>query len=113
MINYCSKFINNVTEDTVYLYGLIKKNSEFNWEEAGSDRKLTEAISRVKKKLGTVKTKAISRHEEKFILVTDASDVGISAILSQEQEGKERVSVISPRHTHQQKETMQRQKRNY
>lgn len=31
IINYCSRFIKNVTKDTVYLYGLIKRDSGFDW----------------------------------------------------------------------------------
>ncbi|KAF9758236.1 Retrovirus-related Pol polyprotein from transposon 17.6 [Nosema granulosis] len=31
LINYCCKFIQNITEDTRFLYGLLKKDSKFDW----------------------------------------------------------------------------------
>ncbi|KAF9763214.1 Retrovirus-related Pol polyprotein from transposon [Nosema granulosis] len=44
MINYCSRFLRNLSDDTSFLYGLTKKEAEVNWKEIhknckyGSDR---------------------------------------------------------------------------
>lgn len=91
MINYCSKFITGVSKDTVYLYSLLKSDSGFDWRKAASNKEFIEAIDRIKATLGNTKTLALPREHGKYILTTDASDIGISAILSQIQDGEEKI----------------------
>lgn len=90
-INYCSKFIKNVTEETEYLYSIVKKTSEFDLTKSVKDERLVGAGNQLKRRLGDVHTLAVPRGDGKFILTTDASDLGIGAIFSQEQFGKERI----------------------
>lgn len=100
MINYCSRCLENVTVDTSYLYGLIKKRAEVNWRVTSEDQRHVEAIQAVKDKIGRTNTLAIPSEYGRFILTTNASDLGVGAILSQIQYGKERIiSYFSKAHS--------------
>ncbi|KAF9758282.1 Retrovirus-related Pol polyprotein from transposon, partial [Nosema granulosis] len=91
LINYCCKFIQNITQDTRFLYGLLKKDSKFNWDTCLDDLKYTSAINKLKEKIKSADVLALPSEEGQFILTTDASNIGIGAILSQMQDKKERI----------------------
>nr|ABE26655.1 pol polyprotein [Nosema bombycis] len=91
LINYVSRFMKSVTEDTGYFYDLLKKDSKFDWGSSVDNAEFVEAFHRVKANMDDLAVMGIPRREGKFILTTDASDRGIGAIFSQVQDGKERI----------------------
>ncbi|KAF9763133.1 Retrovirus-related Pol polyprotein from transposon opus [Nosema granulosis] len=90
-INYCGKFVQDVTKDTAYLYGLMRKKANYDWSKAGEDERLISAVQALKDRVGDARTLAVPRGTGIFIITTDASDLGIVAIFSQEQDGVERI----------------------
>jgi len=68
------------------LYGLIKKGVDFVWT-----RKCQEAFEELKQKLISGPILALPVNEGTYILDTDASDVGLGAVLCQQQAHEERV----------------------
>ena len=62
------------------------KGAEFKWEEPQQ-----QAFEELKQRLASSPVLAYPRWTGTFILDTDASDTSIGAVLSQEQEGSERV----------------------
>ncbi|KAF9762049.1 Retrovirus-related Pol polyprotein from transposon 17.6 [Nosema granulosis] len=90
-INYCGKFVQNVTKDTAYLYGLMRKKVNYDWSKVEKDEKLISAVQALKDRVGNAHTLAVPKGSGRFIITTDASDLGIGAIFSQEQDGVERV----------------------
>lgn len=90
LIGYCRKFIRNLSEKAKPLYEVVKKEKE----EVKLHLKKNEVqkeIENLKKCISTDALLALPNVKEKFILTTDASGVGVGAVLSQIQDGKERV----------------------
>ncbi|KAF9758249.1 Retrovirus-related Pol polyprotein from transposon [Nosema granulosis] len=100
MMNYCARFIQNLSYDTAYLYGLMKKDTVLDWKDILKDKKFTEAVQKLKDKIANSRALALPNLHGKFILTTDASDLGVGAILCQIQNGKEKIiSYFSKAHT--------------
>ncbi|KAF9760552.1 Retrovirus-related Pol polyprotein from transposon, partial [Nosema granulosis] len=100
MINYCTRFIKNLSDETAYLYGILRKDSNVNWKNITEDSKYVTSVKNLKNKIADTQTLALPNANEKFILVTDASDVGVGAILMQRIDGKEKIiSYFSKAHT--------------
>ena len=94
-VNYHRDFIPNYAERSHRLYQLTGKNP-FEWTDEH-----TQAFEDLSNALVTTPVLAYPSPEEPFILDTDASDTAVAAVLSQVQEGKERVicygsAVLSP-----------------
>ena len=83
---YYRKFIRNFSAIATPLYELTKKKVKFQWSQ-----KCEEAFQLLKRKLVEAPILAYPTREDTFILDTDASLFGIGAVLSQQQNGEERV----------------------
>lgn len=93
LTSYYRKFIKDYSKIAKPLFDLTKKEKTFNWEEACET-----AFKDLKLKLITAPILAYPRAEgSEFILDTDASAYAIGAVLSQVQDGKERVIAYGSR----------------
>ena len=86
LASYYRRFIKNFATIAAPLHRLTEKNKPFYWNES-----CQEAFLDLKRQLTNPPILAYPRFEEKFILDTDASDAGIGSVLSQFQDGNERV----------------------
>ena len=98
LCNYYRRFVPGYARVAEPLNRLLAKKAKFEW---GAPQQ--EAFEELKQCLTDSPTLAYPQAEGTFILDTDASDVSIGAVLSQEQEGKERVvayasSQLEPAH---------------
>ena len=92
LVNFCSRFIPDLATTAEPLRRLTRKGVTFSW---GNDQK--EAFERVKQKLGDAETLAYFDGNAKTQVITDASPVGLGAVLIQEQKGKRRVIAYASR----------------
>ena len=86
LCSYYRQYISNFSHIAQPLTQLTKKTVKFNW-----DQSCQAAFEILKEKLCSAHILACPKPGLKYILDTDASDVGIGAVLSQVQDGKERV----------------------
>lgn len=86
LVSYYRRFISNCSRIARPLHKLVEKDVEFNF-----DQDCEEAFSLLKNKLITSPILVYPSRNEKFVLDTDASDFAIGAVLSQVQDGVERV----------------------
>ena len=86
LCSYYRQYIQNFSHVAAPLTKLTKKKVKFVWDESCQI-----AFEVLKDKLCSAPILAYPKQDLKYILDTDASDVGIGAVLSQVQEGKERV----------------------
>lgn len=86
LCSYYRRFIKNFAEIAKPLHQLTEKGKQFLWTE-----KCEDAFSTLKEKLVSSPILAYPKEEGMFILDTDACDTGIGAVLSQVQEGIEKV----------------------
>jgi hypothetical protein len=86
LCNYYRQFIHRFSDIAAPLTRLTKKDAEFLWTI-----QCQEAYETLKKALCTAPVLAYPMPTGQYILDTDASNVGIGAVLSQIQEGKEKV----------------------
>ena len=101
LASYYRRFIYHFAEVAAPLYRLQEKGSTFRWTA-----NCTDAFEMLKKKLTSAPILAFPRPSDTFILDTDASECGIGAVLSQRQEGIERVIAYGSR-------TLTKSERNY
>ena len=92
LVNFCSRFIPDLATTAEPLRRLTRKDVAFSW---GNDQKT--AFKRVKEKLGDAETLAYFDVNAITQLVTDASPVGLGAVLIQEQKGNRRVIAYASR----------------
>ena len=91
--SYYRKFIKDYSKLAKPLFDLTKKDKKFVWDEA-----CNKAFQELKTKLTTAPILAYPRAEgSEFVLDTDASAYAIGAVLSQVQDGKERVIAYGSR----------------
>ena len=91
LASYYRKFIPSFSELAGPLTNLTRKDVPFEWTDHCQD-----AFEALKSKLTTAPVLSYPMPEEgSFILDTDASNQSIGAVLSQEQEGEERVSAYA------------------
>ena len=86
LCSYYRQYIESFSHIAAPLTRLTKKNVKFTWDESCQI-----AFETLKEKLCSSPVLAYPKPGLKYILDTDASDVGIDAVLSQVQDGKERV----------------------
>jgi hypothetical protein len=86
LASYYRKFIENFAEKAGPLTDLLKKDVKFQWSEERED-----GFSQLKEALISAPVLAYPDMEATFILDTDASDYGIGGVVSQVQNGEERV----------------------
>ena len=101
LCSYYRKFIKSFSDVAGPLYKLIEKETVFAWTE-----QCKEAFDELKRRLTTAPVLAYPIASGKFTLDTDASEKGIGAVLSQEQNGQERVVAYFSR-------SLNRRERNY
>ena len=86
LCSYYRQYISNFSRHIASpLTQLTKKNVKFNWDQS------CQAAFEILKELCSAPILTFPKPGLKYILDTDASDVGIGAVLSQVQDGKERV----------------------
>ena len=84
MISYYSKFIPTCSKIASPLHKLLKKDVKFEWSETQEH-----AFQYLKTKLTSQPVLQYPDFSREFILTTDASDVGLGAVLSQGTPGKD------------------------
>ena len=102
LANYYRRFIKGFADIAKPLQRLVEKNSLFEWTDACQN-----AFTHLRQCLVTAPVLAFPDYEQSFLLDTDASDVGIGAVLSQISDaGSERVIAYASR-------SLTRQERQY
>ena len=106
LCSYFCRFVKNFSKIAAPLYQLTQKDQIFNWTP-----NCQEAFNQMKNCLTEVPILAYPDFGKEFILDTDASRLGIGGILSQVQDGEERVIADASRalNKHEQKYCVTRQ----
>ena len=86
LCSYYRRFVKNFSVITKPLNTLTTNEASLNWDD-----KCQEAFDTLKTKLASPGVMAFPQDKGTYILDTDACDVGIGAVLSQQQDGVERV----------------------
>lgn len=86
LCSYYRKHVRNFSSIAKPLFDLTKNDSQLKWTSECQN-----AFDILKQELTSPKIMTLPRNEGKFILDVDASDFGIGAVLSQMQEGREKV----------------------
>jgi transposase InsO family protein len=86
LANYYRRFVADYSNVAAPLHKLLTKENGFHW-----DSNCQSAFDELKNRLVSPPILAFPDFKEKFVLYTDASDSAIGGVLSQIQEGKERV----------------------
>ncbi|GAB1869457.1 RNA-directed DNA polymerase [Camponotus japonicus] len=84
--SYYRRFVKGFSSVAKPLYVLTENQVKFVWE-----KECQHAFEKLKSILSSAPVLSFPRGEDEFILDTDASNIGIGAVLSQRQSGKERV----------------------
>ena len=93
LASYYRRFIQDFSTIAALLTDLTKKNARFNWSEA-----CEHAFQTLKSLLCSAPILSYPKFDKNFILQTDASDVGLGAILSQKDDlGNEKVVAYASR----------------
>ena len=92
LCGYYRRFVQNFSQVAAPLHALTKKAQVFVWSQGCQS-----AFDELKLLLTTSPILALPRDDCQYIVDTDASDHGIGAVLSQMQEGEERVIVYASR----------------
>ena len=101
LATYYRRFVKDFSALASPLTHLTKKGVPFEWKES-----CQEAFVKLKEILASPAVMAYPRDEGMYVLDTDACDVGIGAVLSQIQDGEERVIAFGSR-------TLGKAERNY
>jgi hypothetical protein len=87
LASYYRKFLgNDLNTVAESLLKLKRKNVEYNWDE-----NCQKALEEIKRRLSSSPVLTYPNFKKKFFLATDASNIGIGAILFQKYKGKEKV----------------------
>jgi len=86
LCGYYQRFVNNFSEIAAPLHSLTKNNATFQWTTEGHI-----AFDELKDRLTKAPILALPGDEGTYVLDTDASEHGIGAVLSQVQDGEEKV----------------------
>ena len=92
LCSYCRRFVDDFATVAKPLTKLTEKGVSFIWKDAEQ-----RSFETLRQKLVTAPVLAFPSREASFILDTDASDVGIGAVLSQELDGEEHVIAYGSR----------------
>ena len=87
LCSYYRRFIPGFADMAAPLHSLTRKDTRFSW---GPEQE--EAFNRLKERLISAPILGMPRDEGTYYLDSDASDRGIGAVLSQDQDGQEAVS---------------------
>jgi len=98
---YYRRFVKNFSSIAAPLFALMKKGIEFVWTD-----ECQTAFETLKSRLTSAPILALPTDEGTYTLDTDASDYGLGAVLSQKQDGVERVIAYASR-------TMTKSERHY
>ena len=101
LCGYYRRFISGFANVAAPLHALTAKGVRFEWKWEHQ-----QAFEQLKTCLTTAPVLAMPNNEDPYILDTDASDIGLGAVLSQVQNGVERVIAYASR-------TLQKPERNY
>ena len=101
LCTYYQSFIKDYSSIARPLFALTEKGAEFIWTEGHQ-----ESFEELKRLLTSAPILAYPRPDAPFVLDTDASDLGLGAVLGQVQDGVERVIRYGSR-------TLQKPERNY
>lgn len=85
LLNYCSKFIPNLSSELHPLYGLLRKNTKFDWTN-----QCDKAFENSKQLLASNKVLALFNPTKQIVLTCDASPYGVGCVLSQNFDGIEK-----------------------
>ena len=86
LCGYYRRFVHNFSEIAAPLHALTRKNRTFIWSND-----CQHAFGQLKRKLTAAPILTLPRDDCNYVIDTDASDHGIGAVLSQIQNGEERV----------------------
>jgi len=86
LCGYYRRFVPNFSAVAAPLHAMTKKNATFCWTA-----ECQKAFDELKHKLSNAPVLALPRDDDTYVLDTDASDHGIGAVLSQVQNGEEKV----------------------
>jgi len=92
LASYYRRFLNGFSIIAAPLYSLMRKGQHFRWDDEQQH-----AFDELKNRLTTAPVLASPRSSGKMYLDTDASEFGLGIVLSQEQEGLERVLAYASR----------------
>jgi len=101
LASYYRRFIQNFSDIASPMIQLTKKGEDFVWSD-----KCEKSFQKLKELLLTAPIVAYPNDEDEYILDTDASDIQIGAVLSQVQNGQEKVIAYGSR-------TLNKAERNY
>ncbi len=101
LVSYYRRYVKDFATIAYPLHALTRKHAKFDWDE-----NCEQAFQKLKQILVNAPVMALPRDEGKFILDCDASNFGIGAVLSQEQDGEEKVIAYASR-------SLSRAERNY
>lgn len=88
--NYCSEFIPRYTEMMKPIFDLLKNETKNSQKSVSFNEEARAAFIYIKEKIADNLQRTAPDFDKEFILITDASDIGIGAILLQkDQNGKE------------------------
>ena len=86
LVNYCGKFLPNLSSTLSPLYALLKKNCKWHWEESQK-----QAFEEAKIQLASERLLVHYDSEKPLLLACDASPCGIGAVMSHRfEDGSER-----------------------
>jgi len=92
LCSYYRRFVHKFADIAAPLHELQRKNAPFVWQEEQES-----AFNRLKEVLTSAPVLGVPRDEGMFTVDSDASSVGIGAVLSQQQEGREVVIAYASR----------------
>ena len=92
LTSYYRRFVENFAQIASPLHRLTEKKAPFHWT-----KECDQSFCELKRRLVSAPILAYPQFDQQFILDTDASDFGIGAVLSQVQEGQERVIAYASR----------------
>lgn len=92
MITFVGKFIPNLSTLTYHMRGLLVKDEAFLWRDVH-----TMELENIKRMLGNVKSLGFFDPSDETLLITDASPVGVGAILVQKKDGISRAIYCASR----------------
>lgn len=92
MINFVGKFIPNLSTLTFNMRSLLRKECLFEWKQTHN-----EELEKIKRVLGNVHSLGFYDPADETLLITDASPVGLGAILVQKKAGLSRAIYCASR----------------
>ena len=93
LCSYYRRFVHGFAEVAGPLHAMTRKNCRFSW----TAQECEESFEKLKKALTSSPVLAMPNDEGEYILDTDASDTSIGAVLSQRQDGVEKVVAYASR----------------